>query len=460
MNGESQSAGGATLRVSWRAIVIAALVLGGLWAFDFYVLRTTLLVTRKGQPPLTPLYTFIDPLFSARALFFIAAAAGLVWIAPRITQIERVSRAQFTALLGLLALLLPFLLFLVRQPAGELGAQSIIFEYQDFLQDAARVESASTFLRDYVATMPSLSLHGQHYPPGPALFLHTVGTLFGLTPLAAGWAVLAAFAAAAVVALFALRELVSERAARQGALLFLCAPSALDHACTALDSLFLLAAACAWWCALRAFRPGACVVWSLALGVLLVAATLASFSALPLGLALTIFALLRVRREGLAPLLRLAAVGASFAFAVWLLWATSGFALWDCLHDAREHAQRFMGRIIRGTPRATWPYRTYGNIVAFAIGAGLVLIPAVRARLAARNLSADRWSPAALLSVCVFTLAPIYFMETERIWIYVLPWLATIAVGSGGFDDSSVRRLLTAGLLQALAMETLLFTYW
>jgi hypothetical protein len=51
-------------------------------------------------------------------------------------------------------------------------------------------------------------------------------------------------------------------------------------------------------------------------------------------------------------------------------------------------------------------------------------------------------------------------METERIWLFVLPWLACIAVGGGAFDDRSLSRLVAVGWIQALAMEVVLFTFW
>jgi hypothetical protein len=447
-------------RVGWSAILVAAAVLGLLWALDTFVLRTTLLASRRGQPALTPLYAFHDPLVSARCLWFAAAAACVVWLAPRLVDVQRVSRARFVLALGLLALALPALLFVVRQSFSDLGAQSVLFEYQDFLQDAARVDDAWVFLRDYVATMPTLSLHGQHYPPGPMLYLHAWGAVFGLTPFVSGVAILCAFAAAALVVHEALREIASERAARQGALLLVCAPTVLDHAASALDAVFLLAAAISWWIALRAFKPGNSVALAAVLGAALYVTTLMSFSALPVGLAIAVFAVLQSQDDRRGAWTRLAIVGASYAACALLVYGVNGFALWDCLHEARDHAARFMGRVVRGTPRATWPFRTYGNGVGFAIGTGAALAAASVIRIRSGTLGADRWSRTALVALAIMVFAPLYYMETERIWLYAVPWVVAIAVGAGGVDDASLRRLLGASLVQALLMESWLFTYW
>jgi hypothetical protein len=119
-----------------------------------------------------------------------------------------------------------------------------------------------------------------------------------------------------------------------------------------------------------------------------------------------------------------------------------------------------MGRIVRGTPRATWFFRSYGNITATLIGAGIGLVAAVLARLRARRAGADSWTIVALVSLVVMTFGQIYYMETERIWLFVLPWLACVAVGGGIFDDRSLSRLVAVGWIQALAMEVVLFTFW
>jgi hypothetical protein len=51
-------------------------------------------------------------------------------------------------------------------------------------------------------------------------------------------------------------------------------------------------------------------------------------------------------------------------------------------------------------------------------------------------------------------------METERVWLFVLPLIALAAVSAGAFEKGSMRLLLSAGLAQALLMEAALFTLW
>jgi hypothetical protein len=51
-------------------------------------------------------------------------------------------------------------------------------------------------------------------------------------------------------------------------------------------------------------------------------------------------------------------------------------------------------------------------------------------------------------------------METERILVFAMPWLALLASITARLRDSAVSLALAAGLAQAFAMEVLLFTLW
>lgn len=450
----------APTHVSWRVILVTALVLGGLWALDSFVLRTTLLVSRRNQSALTPLYAFWEPRITLGIVAFVALAVAFVRYAPRYLDPERTRRAGFVAFAFVAALALPFSTFVLRLSPADLGSQPSLFGYGDFLRDADRIVELVPFLRDYVAMMPTLSLHAQHYPPGPIVVLHVWSEMFGDTSLAAGIFVLLTFAVGVWISYRALLEFTSERAARQATLLIACAPMALDQACTSMDAVFFTLTAGVWWLALRTFRPGAHIALPVLLGCALFAATCFSFSALPVGLAVLVYALVSARRDPLRILLRLLAVGVTYLLSAIVMDAATGFSIWHCFVEARYHAMRLMGRIVRGTPRAGWGYRTYGNLVAFAIGVGLGVVPAVVARMRVAPRWTSAWPIAASIALAVMVFAPIYYMETERIWVFALPWVAAIAVGANGLDDRSVRRLIVAALIQALVMQSLLFTFW
>jgi hypothetical protein len=55
----------------------------------------------------------------------------------------------------------------------------------------------------------------------------------------------------------------------------------------------------------------------------------------------------------------------------------------------------------------------------------------------------------------------LYTMETERILMFAMPWLAvSAAAATTTLSDSAVVLLIGVGWAQAFAMEAFLFTLW
>ena len=206
--------------------------------------------------------------------------------APRLVDPERTSRRAFAWILAAASIVLPLALHLVRGSLAGLGSQFDVYRNEEFLHDARGITDLPSFLDRYVDLMPTLSLHGQHFPPGHAVLLHLAARVFGPSTLAAGLLVLAFAAIGVQLAWRAFGELAEDGAARQGALLLLAAPSLLDFSATSMDAVFLAFATLAWWLSLRnAWLAGAA----------LLLATFFSFSALPVGLAIALLALYRAR---------------------------------------------------------------------------------------------------------------------------------------------------------------------
>ena len=448
------------MRVSPLVIAGTLAVLAALWLVDLCVLHTQVLTSFQRHAALTPLYAFAMPVVRVQALVYMMAAASLVLGAPRACDTSRTSRAAFALAIFGASCALPLALFLVRQDPRELGSQFDIYRNEEFYHDAQRIKDLGYFLQHYVELMPQLSLHGRHFPPGHALLLYCVRVVFGTGTLATGIAVLFAFGIAVVIAWRALAQITDEVAARQGAVLLLASPSLIDFACTSMDAVFLMFAAIAWWRALRAFQPQARWIDAALAGVALFVATIFSFSALPLGLAVFLYALLRARKAPRLAFRQLAWTGFAYAAAALALYASTGFAIWSCLAQARASGVKFMAQLLGGDPKSQYAHLSYGNAAAFMIGSGVALVAAACVRLRARRFELFSWSTAALLTLAIMAFGGIYYMETERIWMFAMPWLAAIAVSSGGFAPSSLRALLVAGVGQALAMEIALFTLW
>jgi len=448
------------LRVAPLVLIACEAALAIAWVLDFAVFRPPFPTGYQGRAALAPLYAFPIPVLRVQALAFAALAFALLSASDRLADPSRTRPRAFGAALFAAANLLPLALFWTRQDLGELGSQCEIYRGDEFLLDARHIGSLGTFLANYVRNMPSLSLHGSHFPPGHAVLLFLVGKTFGEGTFPAGASVLALFAAGIVVAWRAIEVLAPGRAARQAALLLLASPSALDFACTSMDAVFFLFAALALRAGLRAFSPEGTPRQAIGTGILLLVAAFFSFSTFPLGLALLFYACFTGRHALGRTAARLAWTGGAFVAAALLLDGATGFALWKCVPEARRLGQELMARAVDGDPRSFFLQFDYGNVVAFAIGAGVALLAALVARLRARPVLAEPWTPAALLALAAMGFSGIYFMETERIWIFALPWIAAAAVAAGPFEGGSLRLLLGSGLAQTLAMEIGLFTLW
>jgi hypothetical protein len=451
------------------ALLVSACVLAALFAFDAWVLRTPVLTPFVADgdrlQASTPLYAFWKPLWRPAGALFVLALGGLVWLAPRLCDPDRTRSRVYAAALVAASVILPLTLFALRQPVAELGALLTLYPGEEVIYDAQRIDALPAFLARYVEEMPRLSLHGRHFPPGHASAAYAAFQLFGsaLQPLA--WSILAAFAAAIWMSQRALAAIAGERAARGGALLLLASPSLLDFACTSFDALFLFWAALAFWSVaqlasqLASPAPARRFTLAAATGAALFAATFASFSALPLGLAIGLYLTLAGRPTPARTAVTLLCVGAVYLTLGLLLYAATGFSLLECLGRAIELNRQFM-REVMGDLGSLRARLAFGNVAAFAIGAGVALCAAVGTRLVTRRRAGTAWNVAAGLTLAVMSFGGIYFMETERIWLFAVPWLAAIAVSAGPLDARSLRMLLAAGGLQALIMESLLLTLW
>jgi hypothetical protein len=450
------------LKPRWHPlwIVLLCLVFFAVgWAVDLLLLQTPVLTPFRSKPPLTPLYAFLIPLARWTAWLFPLAAVLFVVAAPRLTDPDKVGRSRFMLVLSACAIALPVALFLVRQPWASLGSQLSIYPGEEFYYDALRVHDLSYFYENYVELMPKLSLHGKHFPPGHATLLVLVQLILGKSTFAAAVVILLTSAAGVVVSFLAFRALVSETAARFGVLAMLACPSWLDFTCTSMDAVFFAVTALALWCSLAALSRERGNLLGFTAGVALLLATLFSFSALPLGLVVSLFAFFSWRRLGWSTVTRLAMAGLGYLVSAALLYLGTGFNLWGCFNEALRLNEEFMTSVIGKSPHELYSLIAYGNAVAFVIGSGLALLPAAIIRFYRGAPRLDAFSLAAIITLAAMAFGGVYIMETERIWLFALPWVALTAC-AGSPRTNALRLLLAAGLSQAYVMEVVLFTLW
>jgi hypothetical protein len=371
-----------------------------------------------------------------------------------------IPRARFVVVLGAASLLLPFALYAVRDAPGELGTLLTFYPGEEVLYDARRIARLGDFYRRYTELLPRLSLHGQHFPPGHATWLYAVGTIFGDSVRAVGVAVLVLFAGGMIAVYGALACRLDEKRARQGVLLCLASPAMIDFACTSMDAVFFAGAALSLWLFLLAFREKRSPAWAAAAGSALFVSILLSYSALPLGLFLLLVGLSRVRPGQWGAFVTLGIMGLCLLLLSLLLGWITEFHLLDHFTVARAYNEKLMTSVIGRHPGQLYSLIAYGNAAAFAIGCGIGLLGALALQWSEGRFPGRPLGVSVTVVLCILVFGNIHQMETERIWLYAIPWIAWLALDGGRLPTPALRMLLAAGLAQAWLMEVFLFTLW
>jgi methylthioxylose transferase len=389
--------------------------------------------------PLPPFSAHWDPDVAPAAAIAAAALATAVLGGPLL--IARASPAQFAAATFAVGLATRLALGAARDGPARWSAVfgSDVEAHNEYLPALAAVRhGVRTFLDRFAELAVTLPIHPSAHPPGVLLSLHVLGidTAEGAAALA-----IAGGALAVPAAYLLARSLLEERRARLATLLTLLAPSSLIYGVTSFDALFAALGTAA--AALLVARPRS---RRAAGAAALALASFFSFALLAVGLWATIVV---AQLRGAASALRLAAWCAAGLVAFYaLLYAATGF---DPVGTARAASEAYRVGIAGARPYAYW---LFGSPVAFAVAAGLPL-----AWYGLRGLASRR--PAAVaLAAAVAAAAALGFTkgETERIWVFMVPFLAIAAAAE--IPRRAVRPVLAALAAQALAVELLMWTIW
>ncbi len=390
--------------------------------------------------PAPPLIVFLRPALSTWAIPGILVVGAALLAAPRLLR-SRLAPLTFGVALFALTLLTRVALNVARGGPGDL---SQVFSLSggegrtEYLPGLAYLgHGAGGLLERWVGLIPALPTHLAGHPPGLLLAIDALGV-----DSAAGLAALTIVVGAlATPALYLLaRELADEPTARVAALLFVFVPTSLLYGATSADALY----------ATLAVSAAALLLAAGPLRRLLGAAALAlaSFFSYALLAAGAWAAIVRWRREGFAAALRTALLcGAALAVLYLGLYLLTGFDLFAAI---RATDARYREGLAAHRPYA---FYFFGSPAAFLVMLGPV------AWFAARAL-AERESAALALAavIAVSVIAGYTKAETERIWLFLVPFACLAAARS--LSARRVPVVLTALGVQAIATEILFATKW
>lgn len=377
--------------------------------------------------------------FGLRASLWALAAVALVLIAvPARRFLETLRPSTFAVCCFVLALSLGLGLNAARSgPAAwdNVFTQRSFESVNEYLPGLPAVDYGVYFYLDRVAELvPALPVNVAGHPPGPLLLLHWLGIrdAAGLAALCIGVGSLTAPLTYALA-----RGVGSEERARSAALLCAFSPGLLLFGATSFDYVF---AALGTGAAALLVRGG----WWRVLGcVAFACAAMFSWALLAVG---PLCALLVLQHEGWRRAVILA-VGCGVAVLALngLLAVAYGY---DPIGTLRATDHDYVVGIASTRPYLFW---LFGSPVAWAVSLGLPISAAALRALARREPAA--LALAAVVVVCAlggFTKA-----ETERIWLFLIPWACLAAAGR----RPSGRTLWLLGL-QGLVTSLCFSTIW
>jgi hypothetical protein len=359
--------------------------------------------------------------------------------APRVLDARLSPTAGFAGLWGL-ALTLGLALNAVRLgPAG----WSAVFDLRrggeavnEYLPGLPAIGYGIRFYLDRFAELvPSQPVNVAGHPPGPLLLEHALGihTPAGLAALCIG-----AGSLTAPLTYTLARALQDERTARLAALLVAFSPAVLLDGVTSFDYVFAaLGTGSAALLVRRQLVRG---------GVALAVASLFSWALL--GVAAWAAVVVALRDGARAAML--VAVGAAVATLA-LNAAMAGIWGYDPVGTLHATAAVYRHSIAAVRP---YPFWVLGSVVAW----GVMLGPAIAAAALRGAVGREAAAVALAAVLAVAALAGFTKAETERIWLFLVPFACTAAAPL--LRDRRVAPLLAVLLAQALTIETLFATVW
>lgn len=451
----------------------------GSHAYATEVFRSTM------RNPWSPIYGQYDNALARPATLpfaLLAAALAVAWYAwARRRPAERPWGARsFAALLSFqLALIASFALcepWPTRASLNHAQYNEWQADFPTFARTDAGTATGTTVaavLRDYVAAMPRLGRYGQHYPPGNLLLL-TIEKNLRLPGLSHAVVVLLTMLSAVPLYLLS-RELRLRPAAASAAIMLHAASSTVLIYCTInTTSLLLLPAVACAWALVRGLNTGS-IAAAVLLGVCFAAYLFFSFSASILGLLMAATAAIgwlgggfRTRDVVRTGAVSLVTVAASIA----LLYASTRFNLVACFvaavhghhaqqgnrgfDDAHRYLLRSTGNLIAYlisivplcilAASAVWqrrlsrhpPGEAHGMLMSSSSGTrAQAPYPATPAASAAgmppmilpasEGTSGRAFFLALWATLLVASFSGLFYVETERIWIFLTPFFALAA---------------------------------
>jgi len=333
-----------------------------------------------------------------------------------------------------------------------------VSHYYHFAKGIAAFPDVADLLHTYTSRMGNLGVHNNHYPPGVLLLLK-LEQLAGLTG-----AVRIASLCSALGTLYAVRRIarllgLSSRACALAVVLLIVSPGMLT--CVSLDPIFMTLLPASF--ALYFFLKGLItrnILYALAMGCCVAVYAFFSFSAGFFGLLMGLLLMLAWRGRLVKPVTGLCHAAGGFAvfcFLYLLLFRLTGFNLLECLRQGLRNNTAQMSSGFDDAAR--YMLRSTGAILAYltAVGFPLSFLMIRSCSRAFRQKLLNTWpgifTSAVFLGIFALGFCGAFFLETERIWLFLTPAVAVSAASEAVTSYPTEKRGPVAALLMSAVVS-------
>jgi 4-amino-4-deoxy-L-arabinose transferase-like glycosyltransferase len=341
----------------------------------------------------------------------------------------------------------------------------------EYFADVSRVDpSPVAFVRNYTKMVPTLSLHAGTHPPGPVLYLWAVSRVFGNGIVAAALSAIIGTALSMYPFSLLARTILGPATSRYAVAMYAVTPTLVLFGATSMDGVFVFFPLLATYFFHKSWSQNP-VRYSILTGFALAAAMFFTFMSVCIGFVFTVEAILSTRAALSHRIWRnLVYAGLTFALVHWLLWVLTGYNVIHGFKMARRMASAYRSEMYPDL----WHYVSVSvaNLAAFLIGVGVITVTLSWREIAegwsawrARR-STDLLSIAVSAVVILLAFATIFCVETERVWMFLVPLPILAAARHLDRHQSANPRsnawcvVLILLFTQTLATELFLNTLW
>jgi hypothetical protein len=343
----------------------------------------------------------------------------------------------------------------------------------EYLADVDRVaDNPVKFTRDYSRLAPTLSLHSGTHPPGAVLYLWLVSRIVGKGIRTAAWAAIIGTSLAIIPFHLLARTLYNERVSWYAVAMYVVTPSLVLFGATSMDGVFLFFPILAAYFFHTSWKRGP-IPYSILTGLTLVVAMFFTFVTVAIGLIFTLEAILSYRVFPLWGRVwkNLVYAGATFAVTYCIIYWLTGYNVIDAFRSATRLSEVYRGSIY--IDLAQYFHISVTNLMAFFIGTGVVTtalwwrhIVHASSQWITRSASTDFVQLAFTLAILLLAFSTIFCMETERVWMFLMPFAILAAAKELDRYQQAHQRpntwqvVLILLFSQTFATQLLLYTHW